>query len=197
MKIVHGGGLTPEKPYYDGYTSGTQTSGGTSRITGDYAQYAEITTQAGFGQKPTATFSFLGGNTITATPRTGYGWYCGGASFLASGIDTFTANNSGAGSGFILGMEGTSYPAGYMDDDESLIATLKSIISEPVLTASISGSNDNSEDHAVITILESTSSTQSVKVYQNGTWKNATMKVYSNGEWKTPTIKQYSNNTWK
>lgn len=197
MYIVHGGGLTPEKPHYDGYTSGTQTSGGISRITGDFSQYAEIITQAGFGLFPYAKLSFLGGNPIDATPITGYGWYCGGASFLASGTDTLTANNSGAGSGFILGMEGTSYPAGYMGDDESLIATLKSAISEPVLTKSTSGSNDISEDHAVITILESTSSTQSVKVYENGTWKNATMKVYSNGEWKTPTIKQYSNNTWK
>lgn len=161
-------------------------------------------------------------NDFTATLKRGYssysiykylsgnGWYPGTV-YVSINTSSPSSVLTGGGSGFILGAEGTSYPTGYFSDDEALINTMKSAISNPEL---ITGKYSTNEIRAmdgdaaqntftygrmILTILAlpGAEAGNSIKYYTNGAWKDATMKVYTNGVWKSASPKVYKNSTWK
>ena len=100
---------------------------------------------------------------------------------------------SGGGSGFILGLEGTAYPSGYLSDDTALIDTLKSAITNGVLTQ---GGGKGGKMEVTILALPKSSTrnfhyyngTQFVEaeVYRyNGTlFERVEPKIYTNSQWQ-------------
>lgn len=148
------------------------------------------------------------------TILSGNGWYPGTAYVdisRSSPGSSFYSTKTGGGSGFILGAEGTSYPTGYFNNDETLINTMKFAISNPELitgkysTTEIRAMDGESAQNTIkygrmiltILALPGAETGNSIKYYTNGAWKDATMKVYTNGVWKSASPKVYKNSTWK
>lgn len=100
---------------------------------------------------------------------------------------------SGGGSGFILGLDGTAYPSGYLSDDTTLIDTLKSAITNGVLRQG--GGSGISTTVTIIALPKSSTrnfhyynGTQFVEaeVYRyNGTlFERVEPKIYTNSQWQ-------------
>lgn len=164
-----------------GSAGGTQTAGGTKSFYGSAA--------AGYCQN--GSFGYGGSGD---TSKGGNGWYGGGGSYdvlyqMSGELNAF----SGGGSGFVLGLEGTAYPSGYLSDDTTLIDTLKSAITNGVLTQ---GGGQGGKMEVTILALPKSSTrnfhyyngTQFVEaeVYRyNGTlFERVEPKIYTNSQWQ-------------
>lgn len=97
------------------------------------------------------------------------------------------------GSGFILGLEGTAYPSGYLSDDTTLIDTLKSAITNGVLTQG-GGQNVRLE----VTILElPKSSTRNIHYYNGTQFVEAEVYRYNGTLFERVEPKIYTNSQWQ
>ena len=139
-------------------TGGTQTSGGFgSTYVGSYGGSG---TNGSFG-----TGGYSGSSHGYRGGYGGYGWYGGGGGgcYNSSGTGYTQTRGSGGGGGssFVLGATGTSYPSGYMDDDSTLITTLKDSISESSLTQ---GASTETAGKMTVVILSPDKSLDSIAV---------------------------------
>ena len=139
-------------------TGGTQTSGGLGSTS--VGSYGGSGTNGSFG-----TGGYSGSSHGYRGGYGGYGWYGGGGGgcYNSSGTGYTQTRGSGGGGGssFVLGATGTSYPSGYMDDDSTLIATLKDSISESSLTQ---GASTETAGKMTVVILSPDKSLDSIAV---------------------------------
>ena len=107
---------------------------------------------------------------------------------------------SGGGSGFILGLEGTSYPSGYLSDDTALIEKLKSGISNGVLTqgGQILDGNYGRFGSLTLTILAlPKSSTRNIHYYTGTQFVEAEVYRYNGTLFERVEPKIYTNSQWQ
>ena len=123
----------------------------------------------------------------------GNAWYGGGGAhdamaYITGNITTY----SGGGSGFILGLEGTAYPSGYLSDDTTLINTLKSAITNGVLT------KGGSDGKTTVTILAlPKSSTRNIHYYNGTQFVEAEVYRYNGTLFERVEPKIYTNSQWQ
>lgn len=104
------------------------------------------------------------------------------------------------GSGFILGLEGTSYPSGYLSDDTALIEKLKSGISNGVLTqgGQILEGNYGRFGSLTLTILAlPKSSTRNIHYYNGTQFVEAEVYRYNGTLFERVEPKIYTNSQWQ
>ena len=122
----------------------------------------------------------------------GNGWYGGG------GVGRNSVGNtnlcSGSGSGFILGLEGTAYPSGYLSDDTTLIDTLKSAITNGVLTK---GGGRGGKMEVTILALPNSSSTRNIHYYTGTQFVEAEVYRYNGTLFERVEPKIYTNSQWQ
>ena len=101
---------------------------------------------------------------------------------------------SGGGSGFILGLEGTAYPSGYLSDDTTLIDTLKSAITNGVLTQ---GGGQGVKMEVTILALPNSSSTRNIHYYNGTQFVEAEVYRYNGTLFERVEPKIYTNSQWQ
>ena len=142
------------------------------------------------------TFGY-GGSGVTASG--GDGWYGGGGAYdwiyetMGDGTGYPTAK-SGGGSGFVLGLEGTAYPSGYLSDDTTLIDTLKSAITNGVLTK---GGGQGGKMEVTILARPNSSSTRNFHYYNGTQFVEAEVYRYNGTLFERVEPKIYTNSQWQ
>ena len=164
-----------------GSAGGTQTAGGTKSFYGSGAESYCRDGRFGYGGS---------GDTSNG----GNGWYGGGGSYdllyqISGELNAF----SGGGSGFILGLDGTAYPSGYLSDDTTLIDTLKSAITNGVLTQ---GGSDG-KTTVTILALPNSSSTRNIHYYNGTQFVEAEVYRYNGTLFERVEPKIYTNSQWQ
>lgn len=154
---------------------GSQTSGGRGQSYGGGAYGYQGT----FGYGGSGS-SYSGGN----------GWYGGG------GVGRNNIGNtelcSGSGSGFVLGLEGTAYPSGYLSDNTTLIEKLKSAITNGVLTK---GGSDGKTTLTILSLPKS--STRNIHYYNGTQFVEAEVYRYNGTLFERVEPKIYTNSQWQ
>ena len=193
-----GGGLEGSIGYYGGNSMGstskaTQTSGGNNYAYG-ITPTTSVNGQFGIG-------GYFSNQQHFTWERGGYGWYGGGAVGYQSGVNSMSLR-SASGSGFIVGLEGTSYPSGYLSDDTALIEKLKSAITDGVLTqggATGTSSGITNSAHMTVTILAlpNSSSTRNIHYYNGTQFVEAEVYRYNGTLFERVEPKIYTNSQWQ
>ena len=198
----NGSSETTSLGYYTagGGGGGTQTSGGSG---GSVPSSSSVTKRAGtagsFGRN-SKTIIISG---IDYMHYEAAGWYSGGTGGYCSYNSRLAYGGNGGGSGFVIGNSTTTYPSGYMDNDNTLISNLVSAISNVSLTQGGSdvylGSSYNGttlqSGYMTIEILSLPPSTFP-QYYSNG-WHDTEWKVYDNGSWHDVEVKRYNGSSWE
>ena len=165
-----------------GSAGGTQTAGGTKTFYGNGAD----------GYCRNGSFGYGGSGD---TSKGGNGWYGGGGSYDMLYQITGELNvRSGGGSGFVLGLEGTAYPSGYLSDDTTLIDTLKSAITNGVLTQ---GGGRGVKMEVTILALPNSSSTRNIHYYNGTQFVEAEVYRYNGTLFERVEPKIYTNSQWQ
>ena len=142
------------------------------------------------------TFGY-GGSGVTASG--GDGWYGGGGAYdwiyetMGDPSTDRPTAKSGGGSGFVLGLEGTAYPSGYLSDDTTLIDTLKSAITNGALTK---GGSDG-KTTVTIPALPNSSSTRNIHYYNGTQFVEAEVYRYNGTLFERVEPKIYTNSQWQ
>lgn len=148
---------------------GTQTSGG--KYTGNPSNIYGVA--GGFGTTPS-----INGNKYCGAG--GYGWYSGSTGwYFSTGWGYSYGASGGGGSGFIIGVSTSTYPAGYLGNNAELQRTIASSISNGTLTQ---GGSSSYTAKMIVTVeaVGGETSTQSVISYYNGnSFVNTTAKYYN------------------
>ena len=140
------------------------------------------------------TFGY-GGSGVTASG--GDGWYGGGGAYdwiYETYGDGAPTAKSGGGSGFVLGLEGTAYPSGYLSDDTTLIDTLKSAITNGVLRQ---GGGSGISTTVTILALPNSSSTRNIHYYTGTQFVEAEVYRYNGTLFERVEPKIYTNSQWQ
>ena len=140
------------------------------------------------------TFGY-GGSGVTASG--GNGWYGGGGAYdwiYETYGDGAPTAKSGGGSGFVLGLEGTAYPSGYLSDDTTLIDTLKSAITNGVLTK---GGGQGGKMEVTILARPNSSSTRNIHYYNGTQFVEAEVYRYNGTLFERVEPKIYTNSQWQ
>lgn len=192
-----GGGRQGDYGYFNGKALSTstrpsQTSGGEN-----YAYKITPTTsvngQFGVG-------GYFSNHQYFIWERGGNGWYGGAAVGYKSETSSSTLRSS-AGNGFILGLERTSYPSGYLSNDTTLIEKLKSAITDGVLKlggATGTSSGITNYAHMTVTILAlPKSSTRNIHYYNGTQFVEAEVYRYNGTLFERVEPKIYTNSQWQ
>lgn len=172
-----------------GGKGGTQTSGGAGGSWSANGCGPAVVSSGGSGK----TGSF-GTNSSTGDYECA-GWYAGGTGgyFKKGSMYNYATKygGNGGGSGFVIGQSTTTYPSGYMGNNNTNITSLASSISNVTLTQ---GGSTETTGKMVLTILEVPKSFP--KYYNGSAWVDTIWKRYNGSSWEDIEIKYYDGSTW-
>lgn len=182
---------------------GTQTAGGSGgSASGGYSSSTKTQGTAGAFGRHTST------NISSGIDQYDYymaGWYSGGTggscSYYASGRSYSTSGGNGGGSGFVIGNSTTTYPSGYMGNNNTIINAIVSGVSNVSLTQGGSpqytstASQLPTTGQMIIEILELPPVT-GPKYYNGSAWVDTTVKRYNGSTWEDVSMKYYDGTNW-
>lgn len=184
---------------------GTQTSGGSggSGISGGLPGTTHTSGITGSFGRNSKTY------TASGIDRYNYfmaGWYSGGtggdASYGSYPNYYSSTGGDGGGSGFVIGQSTTTYPSGYMGNNNTIINAIISGISNASLTQGTSTAyytshlNLPTTGYMTVEILELPPVT-GPKYYNGSAWIDTTVKRYNGSAWEDVAMKYYNGSSWQ